>query len=382
MVTRAPGGSSTDEREAFRATLRRFVDKRISPFVEDWEEQGGFPRELYREAAEVGLLGVGFPEAFGGIPADPRTQVMVCEELARSGAGGISAGLMSHSIALPPILHLGTEAQRARWIPAVLAGERVAALAVTEPSGGSDVANLRTTARRDGDHYVLSGEKTFITSGVEADLLTVAARTGGPGAEGISVFVVEGRPEGLTRTKLKKMGWWCSDTASLHFDEVRVPVENRVGPENGGFLGLMLNFNSERLALAATAWAFAQVCFEEALSWASDRVTFGRPLIHRQVIRHKLIDMKTDLLATEALLHQVADRVGEGEATVPEICMLKNQATRCVAHCAKEAVQILGGAGYMRGVKSERIYREVKVLAIGGGTEEIMKELAARQLGW
>lgn len=369
------------ERAAIADTLRRFVAARVEPFVDAWEEEGAFPRTLYREAAEVGLLGIGFPEAYGGVPSSGRLLVEVCEALARPGAGGLSAGLMSHTIAAPPIVHLGTEAQKAKWLPPILAGEKIAALAVTEPSGGSDVAQLRTTARREGDHYIVEGEKTFITSGMRADLITVAVRTGGPGAEGLSILVVEGASEGLSRTPLKKMGWWCSDTATLHFDGVRVPVENRLGDENAGFLGIMLNFNQERLSLAATAWAMAKVCYEEALGWARERVTFGRPLSSRQVIRHKLVDMQTDLLATEAFLLRVADRMDAGTLEVAEICMLKNQATRCVEHCAKEAVQILGGMGFMRGLKSERIYRETKVLAIGGGTEEIMKELAARQLG-
>lgn len=375
-------GPRAEERRAIRASVRAFVEHRVTPHVEAWEEAGRFPRSLYREAAEVGLLGLGFPEALGGSPSSARTTLEVCEELARPGAGGVGAGLMSHTIALPPIVALGTEAQKQRWIPPVLAGERIAALAVTEPSGGSDVAGIRTTARREGDVFVVDGEKTFITSGMRADLITLAVRTGEPGAAGLSVLVLEGEPEGLERTELKKMGWWSSDTATLRFDGCRIPAANLVGEENMGFMGLMLNFNQERLSLAANAWAFARVCFDEALAWAQDRSTFGKPLIARQVIRHRLVDMLTDIEATGALLERLADRLDAGESPVAEICMAKNQATRCVERCAREAVQILGGAGYMRGTKSERIFRETKVLAIGGGTEEIMKELAARQLGW
>lgn len=372
----------TEDHEAFRATIRRFVDQEIAPFAEAWDEAGSFPRELYARAAAVGLLGLHFPEEYGGTPADPFYTIIVCEELARPGAGGISAGLMSHGIALPPIVALGSEALKAKVVPSTLRGETIAALAVTEPSGGSDVANLQTTARRDGDHYVVNGSKTFITSGVRADFYTVAVRTGGPGMGGVSLLVVERGTPGLSTTPLQKMGWWASDTATVYFDECRVPVGNIVGEENQGFLGLMLNFNSERLALAANAYAFAKVCLDEALAYARERVTFGRPLITRQVIRHKLVDMQTRIEATRGFLEAVAYRVGQGESPIPQICMLKNFAVETMELCAKEAVQILGGAGYIRGVKSERIYRETKVIAIGGGASEVLKDLAARQLEW
>lgn len=372
----------TEEHEAFRQVIRRFVDREIAPNAEAWDEAEAFPRTLYGRAAEVGLLGLGYPEAFGGVPGDPFHMIVACEELARAGSGGVSAGLMSHGIALPPILAVGSDALRARVIPSTLRGETIAALAVSEPSGGSDVAAIRTTARRDGDAYVVNGSKTFITSGMRADFFTVAVRTGGEGMGGVSLLLIEGDRPGLSRTPLKKMGWWASDTATLYFDDVRVPATNLIGEENMGFLALMLNFNHERLGLAANAWGFAKVCFEEALAWAKERHTFGKPLIKHQVIRHKLVDMATSLEATRAFLERVAWLLKEGESPVAEICMLKNTATQCMELCAKQAVQILGGAGYIRGAKSERIYRETKVIAIGGGAEEIMKELAAKQLGW
>jgi acyl-CoA dehydrogenase len=378
----APSPHYTEEHQAFRQSLRRWVDREVIPHVEAWEAARSFPRALYAKAAEVGLLSMGFPEAYGGTPMDPFHLIIACEELARPGAGGLSAGLMSHSIGLPPVAHLGREALKARVIPEVLSGEKISALAVTEPSGGSDVANLRTTARRDGDHYVLNGQKTFITSGMRADYITCAVRTGGEGMGGISIILVPGDAPGLSRTPLEKMGWWCSDTATLYFDECRVPAENLIGEENMGFMGLMLNFNNERLALAANAWAFGKVAFEEALGWARERVTFGRPLIQRQAIRHKLVDMQADLLATQAFLERLAADMKAGAQPVAEICMLKNRAVACMEHCASEAVQILGGAGYIQGSRSERIYRETKVVAIGGGASEIMKDLAARQLGW
>jgi acyl-CoA dehydrogenase len=371
------------DRDALRGTLRAFIEREVMPHIDEWEEAGGFPRELYGRAGELGILGLGYPEELGGSPGDSTAIIILCEEFARTGAGGLIAGLCSHGIGLPPILNLGDDAQKRRFIPDVLAGRKVAALAVTEPSGGSDVANLKTVAHRDGDHFVVHGSKTFITSGMRADYVTVAVRTGPPGLGGISMLVVEAGTPGFTRTALdKKMGWWCSDTATLYFDECRVPVANLLGEENHGFLGIMQNFNRERLMLAAMAVAFAQVCLDESIAYARQRETFGKPLITRQVIRHKLVDMATRIHPVRTWLYQLARRIDAGEWPIAEICMLKNAATQCVEFCAKEGVQIFGGAGFIRGAKVERIYRETKVLAIGGGAEEIMKDLAAKQLGF
>jgi len=378
-----PGKSPffTEEHEAFRAVVRRFVAKEIEPFAGQWDEDGEFPRDLYRKAADIGLLGLGFPEAFGGTPADQFMRIVVSQELARPGAGGINASLMSHGIGAPPIVAGGRPEVQARVLPGIIAGEKISALAITEPNGGSDVANLRTMARRDGDHYIVNGEKTFITSGMRADWLTVAVRTGGAGPGGVSMLLIPGDTRGLSRTKLKKMGWWASDTATLHFDDCRVPAEYLIGEEGGGFQIIMRNFNSERMGMSASCAAFARVCVEEAIAYARQRETFGKPLTQHQVIRHKLVDMMQKVVATESMLMLLAWRLTQGESPVAEICMLKNQATQTMAHCASEAVQIFGGAGYMRGAKVERIYREVKVNAIGGGAEEIMKDLASRQMG-
>ena len=347
----------------------------------EWDEAGEFPRELYAKAAEIGLLGLGFPEEYGGVAADQFMKIVASQELARAGAGGVSCE--------PDEPHHRLAADRARrpargqgaGAAGGAVGQKISALAITEPSGGSDVANLRTKARRDGDHYVVSGEKTFITSGMRADYLTVAVRTGGEGAGGVSLLLIEGDTPGLSRTKLKKMGWWASDTATLHFDECRVPVENLIGEEGQGFKLIMQNFNSERMGMAASCTAFARVCVEEAIAYAKERKTFGKPIAQHQVIRHKLVDMAQKVAASQAMLEMLAWRLGQGENPVAEICMMKNQATQTMAFCASEAVQIFGGAGFMRGIKVERIYREVKVNAIGGGTEEIMKDLASRQMG-
>jgi acyl-CoA dehydrogenase len=386
MVMAIPGNRMkspfyTAEHEAWRAVVRRFVENEIEPFAHEWDEAGETPRELYEKAAAIGLLGLGFPEEYGGTPADQFMKIVTSQELARAGAGGVNASLMSHTIGSPPIARAARPEVRARVLPEVLSGKKISALAITEPGGGSDVANLRTKARREGDHYIVNGEKTFITSGVRADYLTVAVRTGGEGASGVSLLLIEGDTPGLTRTKLKKMGWWASDTASLHFDDCRVPVTNLIGEEGQGFKLIMHNFNSERMGMAASCTAYARVCVEDAIAYAKERKTFGKPIAQHQVIRHKLVDMAQRVAASQAMLEMLAWRLGQGESPVAEICMMKNQATQTMAYCASEAVQIFGGAGFMRGIKVERIYREVKVNAIGGGTEEIMKDLASRQMG-
>jgi acyl-CoA dehydrogenase len=376
----------TPEHEAFRSTVRAFVDREIAPFATAWDEAGTFPRELYRQAAAIGLLGIGYDEKYGGTPADTFFHIIGAEELARTGCGGVAASLKSHVIGLPPVARYGSDALKNRVIPPVLAGEKISALAVTEPGGGSDVAALKTTAVRDGDEYVIHGEKTFITSGMRADFFTVAVRTdpANKGAGGISALLVEGDSPGLSRTELKKMGWWSSDTAHLRFDGVRVPAANLLGRENEGFKVFMHNFNSERLVMAAGACMHAQVCTEEALAWARERHTFGEPLVNRQVIRHKLVDMATRVEAARSFVYDLAWRLdhdsGSKADLVARTCMAKILATQAMQHCADQAVQILGGMGFMRGTKSERIYREAKVMMIGGGSEEILKDLVARQL--
>jgi acyl-CoA dehydrogenase len=376
------------EHLAFRDSVRRFVAREISPHVRDWDEAESFPRGLYRQAAAVGLLGLGFPEEYGGIAdTDVFYRLVASLELAQCGSGGVVASLLSHTIGAPLVLALGSAELKARVLPAVLAGERIAALAITEPSGGSDVAALRTVAVREGDHYVVDGEKTFITSGMRADFITVAVRTDARtnGARGLSLLLVDGDAAGLSRTPLRKMGWWASDTAHLRFDHCRVPAGNLLGAPGAGFRAIMQNFNAERFGMAAAALGFAWVCYQEALGWARARQTFGQRLADHQVVRHRLVDMLARIEATRAMLEETAWRLDHAPPGDPElvasICMLKNIATRTMQFCADAAVQTLGGMGFMRGTNAERIYREVKVNMIGGGAEEIMKDLAARQLG-
>lgn len=374
------------ECSALADTVTRFARTEIAPHVSAWDAAGEFPRSLYGRAGELGLLGLGYPEAYGGTPASFALRMALWLALSRYGAsGGVLAGLLSHNIGLPPVLAHGQEAVRAEVIPPVLAGAQIAALAITEPGGGSDVAALRTTARRDGDDYVVDGEKVFITSGLRADWITVAVRTGDAGSKGacgLSMLLVPGNSVGLSRTRLDKMGWWCSDTAHLRFDGVRVPARYLLGEEGAGFRIIMSNFNSERFGIAAACLGFSQACYDEALDWARQRKTFGSPLVGHQVIRHKLVDMQMRLHSTAAWLDALAARADAGDTGsdwVAQVCVLKNHASQTLQFCADQAVQILGGMGFMRGTVSERIYREVKVMMIGGGAEEIMKDLAARQ---
>ncbi|HOP89471.1 MAG TPA: acyl-CoA dehydrogenase family protein [Ottowia sp.] len=373
-----------EARDALAATVERFARAEIAPHVTAWDAAGEFPRALYRRAADLGLLGLGYPEAYGGTPAPHALRLPMWVALCRYGAsGGVLASLLSHNIGLPPVLALGSEDVKRGVIPPVLAGERIAALAITEPGGGSDVAALRTTAQREGGDYVVDGEKIFITSGMRADWITVAVRTGdGRGAKDISLLLVPGDSQGLSRTRLDKMGWLCSDTAHLRFDGVRVPARYLLGDEGAGFKAIMGNFNAERFGIACAALGFSMACYDEALVCAQQRQTFGSPLVGHQVVRHKLVDMQQRIRSTAAWLETVAARADAGDTGadwVGEVCVLKNHATQTLQFCADAGVQILGGMGYMRGTVCERIYREVKVLTIGGGTEEIMKDLAARQ---
>jgi acyl-CoA dehydrogenase len=378
-----------EQRSALIATVERFAKTEIAPHVTAWDNAGEFPRRLYAQAAALGLLSMGYPERLGGTPAPWVLRLACAQTISRvGGSGGVLASLFSLNIGLPPVLAHGSLELQQRVIPSVLRGEKIAALAITESGGGSDVARIKTTAvlKRDGDgdHYIVNGEKTFITSGVRADFLTVAVRTGEAGARGVSLLLVPGDAAGVQRSALKKMGWHCSDTAQICFDNVRVPAANLIGEEGAGFKYIMGNFNGERLVMSAAALGFAQACYAEALAWARQRNTFGTPLIERQVIRHKLMDMQMRIHSTQAWVVALGERADEDDASpdwVAQVCLLKNHATQTMQWCADQAVQILGGMGYMQGTVSERIYREVKVMMIGGGAEEIMKELAAKQMG-
>ncbi len=381
---RMPNPHLTEDHEAWRTQLRRFIDTEIMPYADDWDEAGHIPDALWPKAAEIGLLGMGYPEQYGGITEgiDSWHNWITNEELARIGVGGIPASLMVHGIGLPPVINWGSEAMKEAVAPEVISGRKNISLGITEPGAGSDVAQLSTTAVRDGDHYVVNGSKTYITGGMRADWVSTAVRTGGEGHSGVSMLLIPTDAEGFSRTPLdRKQGWWASDTATLYFDNVRVPVENIIGEENKGFIVVMTNFNGERMFMAAGMEAMARVCLEEAVAWARERKTFGKRLADHQVIRHKISQMKQKLNATQAYIRVCYESIENGNANPGDIAMLKVQASETLEFCAREAMQILGGIGYMRGNRVERIYREVRVNAIGGGSEEIMRDLASRQYG-
>ncbi|EPW8850478.1 acyl-CoA dehydrogenase family protein [Pseudomonas aeruginosa] len=372
-----------ESHQLIRDSVRRFVEREVLPYIDEWEEAEEFPRELYLKAGAAGILGIGYPEAYGGsCEGDLFAKVAASEELMRCGSGGLVAGLGSLDIGLPPVVKWARSEVRERVVPAVLRGEKIMALAVTEPSGGSDVANLKTRAVRDGDHYRVSGSKTFITSGVRADYYTVAVRTGGEGFAGISLLLVEKGTAGFSvGRKLKKMGWWASDTAELFFDDCRVPAENLIGVENAGFACIMANFQSERLALAVMANMTAQLALEESLRWAREREAFGKPIGKFQVLRHRLAEMATQLEVSREFTYRQAAKMAAGKSVIKEISMAKNFATDVADRLTYDAVQVLGGMGYMRESLVERLYRDNRILSIGGGSREIMNEIIGKQMG-
>jgi len=374
----------TPEQEALRASARAFVEREIAPYLEQWEAEGLVPRELHRTAGRHGFLGVGFPEEAGGSGGDIRDVVALTEAFIDAGASsGLMAALFTHGIALPHIVSAGSPELIDRYVRPTLAGELIGSLAITEPSGGSDVARLRTRAVRDGDHYVVTGSKTFITSGTRADFLTTAVRTGGPGAAGLSLVVIDADSPGVTRSApLAKTGWRCSDTAELSFDAVRVPVGNLVGAENGGFALIAEHFVTERLVLAVHAYSIAARCLELTVEQVRGRQTFGRPVITRQAVRHRLVDMarRTDVARTHT--RDVVHAVGTGDVAVARALMAKATAVEACLFVADAAVQLHGGMGFMTGVEVERHARDARVLGIGGGTTEVLADLTARLLGY
>lgn len=373
-----------EEHAALRQQAARFATEHIAPHAAHWEEREEFPRALYREAGKIGLLGVGYPENVGGAGGDITHILVSSEEMVLAGKSvGACVGLGSHGIALPPILAFGTEEQKQRYVPPVLSGDKVAALAITEPGMGSDVASIETRAVRDGDHYVVNGSKMFITSGCRADIITAAVRTGGGGHGGISMLVIERNTPGFfVSNKLKKLGWRASDTAELAFDDCRVPVANLLGRENAGFIAIMQNFVAERLYLAGQCVAIAELAYREAVAYARQRNAFGRPLSGFQVTRHKLADMATRIAAARALTGEVAMRSRDGESVNGLAAMAKNTASDACSWVVDQAMQIFGGAGYVRESVVQRLYCDARLYPIGGGTREIMNEIITKTEGF
>jgi acyl-CoA dehydrogenase len=374
----------TEEHAQLRKSIRGFAHAHIAPFSAAWEEDEAFPLELYEKAGAAGVLGVSYPEEWGGGGGDITHAIVAGDEMLMRGKSvGTTVGLGSHSIALPPILRLGNDAQRERFVRPVLAGKKISALAITEPGGGSDVARLKTRAVKDGDHYVVTGAKTFITSGVRADFVTTAVRTGGEGHGGVSILVIEKGTPGFTVSRaLKKTGWWASDTAELAFDECRVPRENLIGEENMGFYAVMVNFVAERVMLASQCVSIAQLAYDEAVDYAKQREAFGKAIMGFQVTRHKLADMASRIAAARALVSELATRHLRGEEASGLAAMTKNVATDTCSFVCDAAVQIFGGYGYMRETLVERLYRDARLYPIGGGTREIMNEIICKTQGF
>ncbi|MBY4211636.1 acyl-CoA dehydrogenase family protein [Rhodococcus fascians] len=376
---------TTPERQQLRKTVRSFVEQDIAPHMNRWETEGEIPRELHEKAAALGLLGAGFPEDVGGDGGDLADAVVICEEMHQAGAsGGLFASLFTCGIALPHLVAARDPEQIDKWVRPTLAGEKIGSLAITEPGGGSDVGHLRTKAVRDGDHYVVNGSKTYITSGCRADFVVTAVRTGGEGAAGVSLLVVERGTSGFEVTsKLDKMGWRASDTAELSFVDARVPVANLVGAENSGFVQIAQAFLTERIALAAQAYASAQRCLDLTLQWVRDRETFGKPLIARQSVQNTVTEMARKIDIARVYTRSLVERsMQEDGDFIAEVCFAKNTAVESGEWVAYQAVQLFGGLGYMRESEVERQYRDMRILGIGGGTTEILTGLAAKRLGY
>lgn len=376
---------NTPERESLRKTVRSFTEREVLPHAAEWERTGELPRELHRKAGGAGLLGANFPESVGGGGGDSADAVIICEEMHYAGSpGGVFASLFTCGIAVPHMIASGDERLIETYVKPTLRGELIGSLAITEPGGGSDVGHLTTRAVRDGDDYLLNGAKTYITSGVRADYVVTASRTGGPGAAGVSLIVVDkGTPGFEVSRKLDKMGWRSSDTAELSYTDARVPVANLIGAENSGFFQIAAAFVSERVGLAVQAYASAQRCLDLTVEWCRNRETFGKPLIARQSVQNTLAEMARRIDVARVYTRHVAERQLAGEANlITEVCFAKNTAVDAGESVANQAVQLFGGMGYMAESEVERQYRDMRILGIGGGTTEILTSLAAKTLGF
>jgi acyl-CoA dehydrogenase len=385
----------TPEREQLRKTVRAFAEREVLPHVDEWERGGELPRELHRTAGEAGLLGAGLPESVGGGGGDGADSVIICEEMHYAGCpGGVFASLFTCGIAVPHMVAAGDQRLIDTYVRPTLQGNKIGSLAITEPGGGSDVGHLTTRAVRDGDDYIINGAKTYITSGVRADYVVTAARTGGPGAAGVSLIVVDkGTPGFEVSRKLDKMGWRSSDTAELSYTDVRVPAANLIGGENTGFAQIAGAFVSERVGLAAQAYSSAQRCLDLTVAWCRNRETFGKPLISRQQVQNTLTEMARRIDVARVYTHHLVERQLAGAASaatsdtvrpslITQVCFAKNTAVEAGEWVAHQAVQLFGGMGYMTESEVERQYRDMRILGIGGGTTEILTALAAKTLGF
>jgi len=367
----------------FRKTVRQFAEQELLPHQKEWEEGGDFPRSVFQRAGELGLLGVHYPEEVGGSGGDYWFEVCLVEELMRCRMNGLVMDLLvTCGIATPVINKIGTPEQKREFLTPAIRGEKIGALGITEPSGGSDVAALKTTARRSGDDFVVNGAKTFITNGGRADFITLAVRTGGEGHQGISLMLFPTDTPGFkVGRKLNKLGNWCSNTVELSFEDCKVPVRYLLGEENRGFYYIMENFQGERLGAALMAVAHMEILLEDALNYGLSRQSFGRPIAKMQVWRHKFAERMTQVEAAKRLTYYACDLFNREENAVKEISMAKLFACDLACQVAYDCLQIHGGYGYIEEYDVARANRDLRLLTIGGGASEVMKEIIAKLSG-
>ncbi|GAB4148087.1 MAG: acyl-CoA dehydrogenase family protein [Sphingomonadales bacterium] len=372
----------TERHHAWRQQLRVFIDREVAPHLDEWDKAGTFPDSVYDKAIEAGLYGMGFPAHLGGTveDADLYHRIIFAEEFHRLGSGVVFADLATHWIGLPPVITAGNPALIEDVAKPVLAGKLRIAFAITEPSGGSDVANMQTTAARDGDHYVLNGAKTMISGAMRADVALLVARTGGPGMGGLSLLLADLRQPGVSRAPVPGTAWYNKNIGTIRFDNARVPAANLIGVENQGFAGLAGQLNVERFSGIGATLAMSRACLSEAIAHAQTRQTFGKRLIDHQAIRHKLVEMVRMVHAAYGYLDQCAWQFSNGQLAIADLALLKITGSKTLEHCAREAMQVLGSGAYTGPSRVERIYREARTFAIGGGTEEILMDLAGKQL--
>jgi acyl-CoA dehydrogenase len=381
-AARRPIPPFTQEHEDFREGVRRFVETELRPHAREWEDARWFPNEVFERCAELGYLGLKYEEEYGGQGGGYVADAVFAEELARCGSGGLAAGIGAHtSIATPPVWKFGTDDQKQRYLVPAIRGEKIAALGITEPDAGSDVAAIKTMARRVDGGWVVNGSKMFITNGVRADFIVTAVKTTSEGGHhGISFLIIDRGP-GVESSKIEKMGWHASDTALIAFDDVAVPEENLLGEENQGFYLIMANFQWERIMMALGAVGAMQAMFERTLAYAKERTAFGRPIGSHQVIRHKLAEIALRIEAGRDLTYHGLRRFVDGADAVQEVTMAKLATQRAAFDTADDCLQIHGGAGYMVEYDIERAARDARLGPIGGGTDEIMKEILGKSFG-
>ncbi len=371
----------TEEHELFRQSLRDFLEKEVKPNIDQWEKDRETPRHIYKRFGEMGFLGIPYPEKYGGLDLDAMFSVVYTEEMTRMNSGGFFTSIGAHSgLALAHINGEGNDAQKEKYLTAGIKGELIGCLAITEPGGGSDVATLRTTAVRDGDHFIINGSKTFISNGVLSDYIIAAVRTGGKGAKGMSMVIIDRDTPGVSATKLEKLGWHASDTGEIAFDDVRIPVENLLGQENQGFFYIMQHFASERLGMALMGVSQARLAIDLALKYTAERKTFGRSINKFQVLRHRIAQLSSEVMMNRVFVYTLYQRFDKGDYIIKEAAMAKLVGTQLSDKVCYECMRMFGGYGYMESYPMARLLRDSQLGTIGGGTSEILCEIISKMM--